>query len=133
MGTSAYSVTILEALINNGYNIVSVYTRPDKKTGRNQELEASAVKKFAKAKSLDVVSPETLDDKTIEEIRQQRPDILIVVAYGKLLPKSLLDIPPYGSLNIHASLLPKYRGPSPIQNALLKGDQETGVTVIQMN
>jgi len=133
MGTSEFAAEILEALVNAGYNIVSVYTQPDKKAGRDQEVKSSAVKIFSEKNKINVHQPEKLDGATVKEIADQRPDIIILAAYGKIIPKTILDIPGFGALNIHTSLLPKYRGPSPIQNSLLNGEKETGVTVILMD
>ena len=133
MGTSSFSQTVLDSLITASYNISAVYTRPDKNAGRDQQPKESIIKKFAKEKNIPVFAPSKLDDQTLEEIRSQSPDLIIVVAYGKILPKNLLDLAPYGALNIHASLLPKYRGPSPIQNTLLSGEKETGITIIKMD
>ncbi len=133
MGTSGFATSILESLLKENYNIISVYTQPDKKSGRNQEIEPSKVKVAALKHSLPVFEPAEIDEKTKEEIIQQKPDIIIVVAYGKILPKSILDIPGFGIINVHPSLLPKYRGPSPIQNAILNGEKETGTTIMLMN
>jgi methionyl-tRNA formyltransferase len=133
MGTSEFAAEILESLVNAGYNIISVYTQLDKKAGRDQEVKSSAVKIFSEKNKIKVYQPEKLDSVTEKEIADQKPDIIILAAYGKIIPKSILDIPGFGALNIHTSLLPKYRGPSPIQNALLNGEKETGVTIIMMD
>lgn len=130
MGTSEFAVEILEALVNTEYNIVSVYTQPDKKSGRDQEVKSSAVKIFSEKNKIPVFQPDKFDSATIEEIKLQKPDMIILAAYGKIIPASILKIPGFGVLNAHASLLPKYRGPSPIQNALLNGEKETGVTIM---
>jgi methionyl-tRNA formyltransferase len=133
MGTSGFAASVLESLIKEKYNIVSVYTQPGKKSGREQSVEPSAVKLVAQKNSLPVFEPSKLDENVQKEIAGQKPDIIIVVAYGKIIPKNILDIPGFGIINVHASLLPKYRGPSPIQNALLNGDEEIGATIMLMN
>ena len=133
MGTSHFAATILKNLLENKYNVVSVYTRPDKKNGRDNKVSKSAVKVVAEENNLKILEPEEFDDKTIQEFRSQEPDLLIVAAYGKILPKAVLKIPGFGALNVHPSMLPKFRGPSPIQNALLEGEAETGTTIILMD
>lgn len=133
MGTSGFAATILEKIIDSKHNIVSVYTRPDKKTGRNQSLQKSAVKISAEKNGLKIYEPEKFDTETIKKLQEQKPDLLVVAAYGKILAKEVLDIPGFGALNVHASLLPKFRGPSPIQNAILEGETETGTTIMLMN
>jgi len=133
MGTSEFAAEILESLVNAGYNIISVYTQPDKKAGRDQEVKSSAVKIFSEKNNIIVFQPEKLDSAAVREIANQKPDLIILAAYGKIIPKSILDTPGFGALNIHTSLLPKYRGPSPIQNALLNGEKETGLTIILMD
>jgi methionyl-tRNA formyltransferase len=133
MGTSSFAGVILESLIKDGYDIISVYTRPEKAIGRQQEIEKSVVKEMAEKNQLKIFQPEKLDEKATEEIKSQKPDLIIVAAYGKILPKSILNLPPLGAINVHASLLPKYRGPSPIQNAILNGEAETGTTIMLMD
>lgn len=133
MGTSAFAEHILNSLIGEKYNLISVYTQPDKKVGREQTLQPSPVKVLAQKNSLPVFTPEKLDAAVTLEIKNQKPDIIIVVAYGKILPQEILEIPGFGALNVHASLLPKYRGPSPVQNAILNGETETGTTIMLMN
>lgn len=133
MGTSDFSKSILEDLLENEYNVISVYTQGDKKVGREQEIQKSVVKILAEEKKIPVFQPKKFDDVIIEEVKKQKPDLIVVVAYGKILPKSVLEIPGFGCLNVHPSLLPKYRGPSPIQNAILNGETETGVTIMLMN
>ncbi len=133
MGTSSFAESILKGLIESGYNIVSIYTKPDKKVGREQNLKKSAVKAVAEIKNIPVFTPARFDDEEIINLAQQKPDILIVVAYGKILPKKVLNMPGFGAINIHASLLPEYRGPSPIQNAILDGKNTTGTTLMIMD
>jgi len=133
LGTSEFAAELLESLVTNGYNIVSAYTQPDRKAGRDQDLKTSAVKNFCEKNKIKIYQPEKLDAAAKKEIEDQKPDLIILAAYGKIIPKSILDMPGFGSLNIHTSLLPKYRGPSPIQNAILNGETETGVTIILMD
>jgi methionyl-tRNA formyltransferase len=134
MGTSEFAAQILESLVETGYDIVSVYAQPDKKVGRKQELKKSAVKLVAEKHGIPVFQPEKLNDPVaVEEVRTQKPDLVIVAAYGKIIPQAILDIPGFGAINVHGSLLPKYRGPSPIQNAILNGEVETGITIMVMD
>lgn len=133
MGTSEFAAEILESLIVSGYNIVAVYTQPDKKAGREQEIKESAVKELANRSKLPVFQPSKFSEAVVEEMKGQKPDLIILAAYGKIIPASVLSLPGFGALNVHASLLPKYRGPSPIQNALLNGEKETGVTMMLMD
>ena len=133
MGTSSFAAVILEDLVSTGCNIISVYTQGDKKVGRKRELQKSAVKALAENNKLAVFEPNRFDAETIAELKKQKPDLIIVAAYGKILPQAVLDIPGFGALCVHPSLLPKFRGPSPVQNALLSGEKETGSTIILMN
>lgn len=133
MGTSSFADKILNALLGAEYNIISVYTQADKKVGREQKLEKSAVKITAENNKIPVFSPAKFGEAEIKELAGQKPDLIIVAAYGKILPKVVLDLPGFGAINTHASLLPAYRGPSPIQNAILDGEKETGVTVMLMD
>lgn len=133
MGTSSLSEKILTDLIAEGYNIIAVYTKPDKKTGREQEITESPVKKIATEHKLTVIQPEKFNVEAISELKKLKPDLILVAAYGKILPKEVLEIPGFGCLNVHTSLLPKFRGPSPIQNALLCGEKETGTTIMLMD
>lgn len=133
MGTPSLSAEIFESLLEAGYNIVSVYSQPDKKVGRKQILEKTPVKLLAEKNNIPVYEPRKFDESAIELLRAQNPDLIILVAFGKILPKAALEIPRLGAINIHPSLLPKYRGPSPIQNALLNGEKITGTTVMLMD
>lgn len=132
MGTPEFAGEILSALINEKYNIISAYTQPDKKIGRKQLLEKSPVKIVAEKNNIPVFTPVRLNVAAISEIEKQKPDIIVVAAYGKILPKAVLDLPEFGAINVHASLLPKYRGASPIQNAILNGETEAGATIMLM-
>ncbi|MDE5974020.1 MAG: methionyl-tRNA formyltransferase [Eubacterium sp.] len=134
MGTPDFAVPALEALYKSKHNIVGVFSQPDKPVGRKQLLTPPPVKEFALQNGLSVYQPNSLkNDVSYELIKKLNPDIIIVAAYGKILPKDILDIPKYGCVNIHASLLPKYRGAAPIQWAVINGDSETGITIMKMS
>ena len=133
MGTPSMAATALLSLADHDYNIVGVVTKPDKPVGRTQETVPSAVKVEAMKLGLPLLEPQKLDPETIEAIKAWKPDLIVVFAYGKILPQALLDVPGFGCINIHTSLLPKWRGASPIQNALLAGESETGVTIMLMD
>jgi methionyl-tRNA formyltransferase len=133
MGTSYLAEEILSNLIENKYNIVGVYTKPDKKAGREKEITKSPVKILAENSNLTIFQPVKFNEEAIVELKKLKPDLIIVAAYGKILPKEVLEIPGFGAINIHPSLLPKFRGPSPIQNALLLGEKETGTTLMLMD
>ena len=132
-GTPEFAVPTLQALLTTDHRVVAVYTQPDRPAGRGRKLTASPVKIAALQAGLPVVQPAHFKDPTtINDLAAWQPDILIVVAYGLLLPVSVLNIPRCGCLNIHASLLPRWRGAAPIQRAMLAGDQQTGVAIMQM-
>lgn len=135
MGTPDFAKDSLEAIYNEGHNILAVVTNPDKPKGRGMKMIASPVKEFAIEHDLPVYQPVSVKNNTefIEEMKALQPDLICVVAYGKILPKEILEIPPYGCINVHASLLPKYRGAAPIQWAILNGDTLTGVTTMYMD
>ena len=135
MGTPDFAKKSLEAVYNEGYEIVGVVTNPDKPKGRGMKLIASDVKEFAISKGLKVFQPNKVrkNEEFIEAIKNLKPDIICVVAYGKILPKEILDIPKNGCINVHGSLLPKYRGAAPIQWAVINGDKTTGITTMYMD
>jgi methionyl-tRNA formyltransferase len=133
MGTPLFAATILKSLVLSKHNIVDVYTKPDMKVGKNQEIKKSAVRITAEEAKLIVETPQKLDEEVIKKIESLKPDLIIVAAYGRILPKKILAIPRLGAINVHPSLLPKFRGPSPIQNTLLLGEKETGTTIILMD
>lgn len=134
MGTPEYAAVTLKSLVSARYDICGVFCQPDKPVGRKRVLTPPPVKVCAEENSLTVFQPETLRDETAAEIlKELNPDIIVVVAYGKILPKEILDIPRLGCVNAHASLLPKYRGASPIQWAIVKGESVTGVTTMYMD
>lgn len=133
MGTPAIAATCLRALLEAGFDVVGVYTKPDMPKNRGMRMEASEVKRTAEAAGLPVFQPTNFrDDAVIEELRALRPDVIAVVAYGKILPQRVLHIPPLGCVNIHASILPALRGSAPVQWAILNGLSETGVTAMYM-
>jgi methionyl-tRNA formyltransferase len=133
-GTPEFAAEALRALIVTPHSILAVYTQPDRPAGRGRKLTPSAVKALALAHDLEVRQPLTLKGEADQAaLRALQPDLMIVVAYGLLLPKAVLEIPRLGCINIHASLLPRWRGAAPIQRAILAGDQETGVTIMQMD
>ena len=135
MGTPDFARDSLEAVYNAGYNILGVVTNPDRPKGRGMKLVASPVKEFAIEKNLKIFQPEKVkkNEEFINQIKSMNSDVICVVAYGKILPKEILDIPKYGCVNVHASILPKYRGAAPIQWAVINGDSKTGVTTMQMD
>ncbi len=134
MGTPDFAVPCLEKLIECGHEVVGVFSQPDKPVGRKQILTPPPVKATALEHSIPVFQPEKIKgSNALQIIEELKPDILVVVAYGKILPKDILTCAKYGSINVHASLLPKYRGAAPIQWAVLNGDEKTGVTVMQMD
>lgn len=137
MGTPDFAVKPLEAIIESGENVMAVFTQPDKPKGRGFKLLPTPVKQSALSHNIPVYQPLSLkkgDDAAEAEkiMRELAPDLIVVAAYGKILPKTILDLPKYGCINIHASLLPKYRGAAPIQRVILNGETETGVTAMQM-
>lgn len=135
MGTPDFAKESLEKIIENGYDVCGVVTTPDRPSGRGMKLKASPVKEFALSKNLKLFQPEKITNNTEfkEEIKKIEPDLVCVVSYGVILPKSFLKIPKLGCINVHPSLLPKYRGPAPIQWAILNGDETTGVTIMYLN
>ena len=135
MGTPDFAEESLRAVYEAGYEILTVVTNPDRPQGRGMKMSISPVKKFAEEKGLPILQPEKVrkNEEFISKIRELKPDVICVVAYGKILPKEILEIPKYGCINVHGSLLPKYRGAAPIQWAVLNGDKETGITTMYMD
>ncbi len=134
MGTPAFAVPSLETLINSSYQVVSVYTQPDKQAGRGRKMTSSPVKELALFHGLQVVQPETLNNASvIGQVAESAPDLIVVAAYGRIIPQELLDIPGFGCVNVHPSLLPKYRGSSPIATAILHGDAFTGISIMLLD
>lgn len=133
-GTPDFAVAPLQALIDAGYNVVAVYTQPDRPAGRGREPQPSPVKQKALEHHVPVFQPESLKSEDDQKmLRDLNPDLMIVTAYGLLLPKAVLDTPRLGCINVHASLLPRWRGAAPIQRAILAGDKQTGITIMQMD
>ena len=135
MGTPDFAKESLEAIYNEGYDIEAVVTNPDKPKGRGMKMIASPVKEFAIEKNLKIYQPVKVRNNTefIDELKKINPDVICVVAYGKILPKEILEIAKYGCINVHGSLLPQYRGAAPIQWAVLNGDKTTGITTMYMD
>ncbi len=132
MGTPDFAKESLEAIYNAGHNIIAVITNPDRPKGRGMKMISSPVKEFAVEKNIPVLQPEKIRE-IKDTLVQLNPDLFCVVAYGKILPKDILDIPKKGSINVHGSLLPKYRGAAPIQWSVLNGDKKTGITTMYMD
>lgn len=134
MGTPDFAVGALEALIEAGHEITAVVTQPDKPKGRGKEMQMTPVKACAMKHGIEVFQPVKIKAaEAVRELQKYEADIFVVAAFGQILSKEILEMPKYGCVNIHASLLPKYRGAAPIQWAILKGERETGVTIMQMN
>lgn len=133
MGTPDIAATCLKRILADGFDVVGVYTQPDRPKGRGMKLVASPVKQVALDAEIPVFQPENFrEEETVQQLRDLKPDVCAVVAYGRILPQKVLDVPTFGCINIHASLLPKYRGSAPYQWAVLDGLQETGVTAMYL-
>ena len=132
MGTPDIAAQHLNILIKNNLNIVGVFTQPPRKKNRGMRIEESEVHQIAKKNNIEVYYPSTIDDIVIEQTKSLEPDLIIVVAYGIILPTSFLNIPKYGCINIHVSLLPRWRGAAPIEHTLLAGDDKTGISIINI-
>ncbi len=134
MGTPDFSVPSLQALYDAGHDIAAVYSQPDKQRGRGKKVSCSPVKEKAIELGLAVFQPDSLrDSNVIAHLQELEPDVIVVIAYGKILPKAVLDIPKYGCINVHGSLLPKYRGAAPIQYAIKNGESISGVTIMLLD
>ena len=134
MGTPDYALETLKALVENKYNVVAVYSQPDKPKGRGMQMQMTETKEYAIEKNIPVYQPDRLkNEEALEIYKSLKPDLTIVVAYGKILPKSFLDVPEYGCINVHGSLLPAYRGAAPIQWSIINGDTKTGITTMFMD
>jgi len=134
MGTPDFAIPTLEAIWESGNNIIGVITQPDRPKGRGKRLKPSPVKKWAVDRGIDVYQPENINTpEYIELIKRLKPDLIITAAFGQIVSKSILDIPPLGCINVHASILPKYRGASPIHQAIIDGEDETGITIMYMD
>lgn len=133
MGTPEFAAASLRRILDDGFEVVGVFTQPDKPKGRGMELAASPVKELALQAGIPVFQPEKMRDGTaLDALKSLSPDVLAVVAYGRILPPDILEVPKYGAVNVHGSLLPKYRGAAPIQWAVLNGDETTGVTTMYL-
>jgi len=135
MGTPEFAVTVLEGLLNTKHEVGLVATQPDKAKNRGKKIQYTPVKEKTLEHNIKVLQPEKVrgNEEFLEELKDYRPDIIVVVAYGQILPKEVLELPKYGCVNVHASLLPRLRGAAPIQRAIIEGDEETGVTIMQMS
>ena len=133
-GSPEFAVPTLEALLASGHQVVAVLTQPDRPSGRGRKLQPGPVKVAALAADLPVLQPATMREPGVQErLREFAPDLMVVVAYGMLLPEAVLAIPAAGCINVHASLLPRWRGASPIQAAILAGDAATGISIMRMD
>ncbi|MDP0298245.1 methionyl-tRNA formyltransferase [Glaesserella parasuis] len=133
-GTPDFAATHLQALLNSEHNVIAIYTQPDKPAGRGKKLQASPVKQLAEAHHIPVYQPKSLRKEEAQaELQALNADVMVVVAYGLILPEAVLKAPKYGCLNVHGSLLPRWRGAAPIQRSIWAGDTETGVTIMQMD
>lgn len=134
MGTPDFALEAIKALNESKHNIVGAVTQPDKPKGRGHKTVAPPVKEYALEHGIPVFQPETLKNGELNDVlNEYKPDIIVVAAYGKILPNYVIDYPKYGCINIHASLLPKYRGAAPIQHSILNGDEKTGISIMQMD
>jgi len=132
MGTPLIAANYLNSLINNKYNVVSVFTQPPRKRNRGMKVQSSPVHELANHNNIKVNFTTRLDEEAFDLIKSYKPDLIIVMAYGLLIPTKILNFPQYGCINIHVSLLPRWRGASPIEHTLLNGDTETGITIIKL-
>ena len=133
MGTPEIAATVLSEVLKSEHEVIAVVTQPDKPKGRGHEMALPPVKEVALLAGIPVLQPQKArDPEFFAELEKLNPDIILVAAYGKLLPKTILDLPKFGCINVHASLLPKYRGSSPIQWAVINGDEKSGVTIMHM-
>lgn len=139
MGTPTFARSSLQEIVENGFNVVGVFAQPDRQSGRGMKMKAPPVKEYALEKGIPIYQPEKIKEKgeilpeVMDVIKSLNPSVIIVVAYGKILPKELLDYPNFGCINIHGSILPQYRGAAPIQWSLINGDTKTGVTIMYMD
>lgn len=134
MGTPDFAVPVLESLCDAGHEVAAVVTQPDKPRGRGKEMQYTPVKKSALERNIKVYQPEKVkDEEFVQILKEINPDVIVVVAFGQILPSVILDMPKYGCINVHASLLPKYRGAAPIQWVIIDGEKETGVTTMKMD
>jgi methionyl-tRNA formyltransferase len=134
LGTPLFAVPTLERIVDAGHRVVAVFTQPDRPKGRGGQLSASPVKEAALRLGLPVHQPERIrHPEVVEQLKQMNPDAMVVVGYGQIIPQAIIDIPKHGIINVHASLLPKYRGAAPIQWAIANGETRTGVTTMRID
>ncbi|WP_053956942.1 methionyl-tRNA formyltransferase [Inediibacterium massiliense] len=134
MGTPDFSVPCLKQIIQDGHEVIGVFTQPDRPKGRGKKLTSPPVKEIAMEYNIPVFQPQKIrEEESVQQIRELKPDCIVVVAFGQILPKSILDIPKFGCINVHASLLPKYRGAAPIHWAIINGEKISGVTTMYMD
>ena len=135
MGTPEFAKESLKELVESGYNVIACFTNPDKPSGRGMKLKGSPVKEYAQEKNIPIYDPKKVrnNPEILEILKNMNPDFIAVVAYGKILPKEILDIPKYGCINVHGSLLPKYRGAAPMQWSIINGEKITGITTMFMD
>lgn len=133
MGTPEFAVPSLKALCENGYEVVGVFTQPDRPKGRGNKMTASPVKEYAVSQGIPVYQPQRIRRDGVEDLKALAPDLCVTAAFGQILSQEILDIPPMGNINVHASLLPRHRGSAPINWAILQGDQQAGVTTMMMD
>lgn len=134
MGTPDFAVPVLESLCDAGHEVAAVVTQPDKPRGRGKEMQYTPVKKTALERNIKVYQPQKVkDEEFVQILKEINPDVIVVVAFGQILPPVILDMPKYGCINVHASLLPKYRGAAPIQWVIIDGEKETGITTMKMD
>ncbi|HWT27803.1 MAG TPA: methionyl-tRNA formyltransferase [Mobilitalea sp.] len=134
MGTPDFAATILKKMIQSGHEVIGVVTQPDKQKGRGNAISFPPVKVLALENNLEVYQPvKAREAGFVQMVREMAPEVIVVAAFGQILPKDLLDIPPYGCINVHGSLLPKYRGAAPIQYSIINGEEETGITIMYMD
>ena len=132
MGSPKIASDYLEVLIKNNFVISAIFSQPPKKKSRGMKIIESEVHQLANKNNIEVFCPNTFDKNTIQIVKNLNPDLIIVMAYGKILPKEILDIPSFGCINIHVSLLPRWRGAAPIEHSLMNGDKETGISIIKL-
>ena len=134
MGSPSFTIPVLNSLLSSPDEVVAVYTHPDREIGRGRKQETPPIKKIANDIGIEVYQPNTMKDiEVVRQIKKLKPDLIVIAAYGQILPKEILDVPRRGCLNIHPSLLPKHRGPSPVIKTLLEGDKETGVSIMLLD
>lgn len=132
MGTGKFAATVLESLLMGSYNLVAVFSQSTN-APKNKKNSPNPIKAIAEKHNIAIFQPQKLDNEILQQLKTLKPDIIIVASYGRILPQEILKLPGFGCINIHASLLPKFRGPSPIQNTLIAGEKETGITIFKMN